>query len=61
MMSVLSPPRIAILTILTLTAVSSVLSALALFAGHKKGFLESYDVLRVRKLLFYVGAMGSVC
>ena len=53
MMSILSPPRIAILTIITLTAVSSVLSALALFAGHKEGFLESYDVLRVRKPSFF--------
>lgn len=46
-MSILSGPRITILTIITLTAVCSVLSALALTAGHKKGFLEHYDVLRI--------------
>lgn len=46
-MSICSPARITILAIIALTAVCSVLSALALTAGHKKGFLENYDVLRI--------------
>jgi hypothetical protein len=46
-MSIFSGSRIAILVIIALTAVCSILSALALTAGHRKGFLEGYDVLRI--------------
>ncbi|KAI9167058.1 Anditomin synthesis protein L [Paramyrothecium foliicola] len=39
--------RLSILVLVALAIVSCILSALALFAGHKEGFMETYDIVRI--------------
>lgn len=40
-------PRLVILVPLVLSIIGMVLSALALFAGNQKGFMEEYAIARV--------------
>jgi hypothetical protein len=40
--------RLLVLLPLALSIVGIVLSALCLFAGHTEGFMEDYDIARVR-------------
>lgn len=40
-------PRLVVIVPLVLSIIGMVLSALALFAGHQKGFMEEYAIARV--------------